>query len=258
MREVAENYVALHDPNDPVWSNLDPKDRLRIESISYIGATQLHPLILSAIEKFSKHDLQRLLHLIEVVAVRYQLVARGRPGRMESLGSQAARKIFAGEITSATQVRIELSEIYPTDETFRQDFLQTVQKDKVVARYMLRMLEQQGRKARSGGLKDVGPEADLTLEHIMPRTLTPKWRDYLGSDAERHAEYRNRIGNLCLLGKANKKLGNSLFTEKVGEYSKSGNQTTSSLKEFSEWRCAQIDDRQAKLADFAVQAWRFN
>lgn len=257
LREVAEKYVALDDQNDPLWSTYPPAVRKRVESIRIVGATQMYPLILSAIEKFSSGEMEKLLHLIEVIAVRYQLVARGRPGRMESLGSQVARRVFGGEITTAAQVRAELSEIYPEDKTFRADFLSKTEKDSKKAAYMLRVLELQSR--RSAGMKN--PEelqpGEVTIEHIMGKSPTQQLQQYLGVDANRHDEYRDRLGNLCLLGKANAKLGDKLFSDKVATYGSSDIRTTNTLAQYTEWRIAQIDKRQGYLADFAIQAWRY-
>jgi len=258
LRRVAENYVAVHNPSDFAWSEYGPEARRRVEAISTIGATQLYPLILSAMERFTPHEMRRLLHLIEVLGVRYQLVARGRPSRMESLGSQVARLVFEKQVTTANQARAELAELYIPDDTFRLGFLTASEKDKDTARYMLRVLERQ-RKISSGNPnpKESGPD-EVTREHIMPKTLNEDWRAYLGEDAERHAEYLNRLGNMCLLGEiSNTRLGSKLFSAKVAKYAASNIETTKALAKYKEWRCEQIDQRQRALADLAVQAWRF-
>ncbi|HEY0919758.1 DUF262 domain-containing protein [Devosia sp.] len=257
LRDVADEYVALDDPSDPLWAAYSPMVRKRIEAIRIIGATQLYPLMLSAIEKFSPPEMEKLLHLVEVIAVRYQLVARGRPGRMESLGSQVARKIHGGEVTTTAQVKAELGEIYPDDKAFKQDFLTKTEKDAKKAAYMLRALELQSRRAAGLEHPEELQPGDVTIEHIMGRSLTPGLQAYLGPDAARHDEYRDRLGNLCLLGKANSKLGDKLFPEKVSAYSTSDIRTTNSLSKYTDWRMKEIDQRQGHLAEFAVVAWRY-
>jgi hypothetical protein len=176
---------------------------------------------------------------------------------MESLGSQVARKVYDHSVKTAREVRKELAEIYPTDESFRADFLTKTEKDKRKAHYMLRVLERQNRiKNKVNHPEEVEP-GDVTIEHIMPKALSVQLREYLGPDADRHNEYRDRIGNLCLLGKANAKLGSALFEKKKAEYVSSSITTTKGLILYGEWRCYQIDARQKALADLAVQAWRF-
>lgn len=59
----------------------------------------------------------------------------------------------------------------------------------------------------------------LQFEHIMPQTLSERWLDELGYDAENvHQEYINNIGNLTLI-RHNQELGNRSFSQKKKVYS---------------------------------------
>ena len=60
----------------------------------------------------------------------------------------------------------------------------------------------------------------LSLEHIMPQTLTNEWRQYLGDDyMEFHDNYLNNIGNYLILSKSNNSSGsNSSFEIKKKLY----------------------------------------
>ena len=71
----------------------------------------MHPIILSALEKFDKREMERLLHLLEVIAVRYQLVQRGRPGRIESLGARTSKEISEKRITTCVRSSIAAKRI---------------------------------------------------------------------------------------------------------------------------------------------------
>ncbi len=54
----------------------------------------------------------------------------------------------------------------------------------------------------------------LNIEHIMPQTLTNKWKESLGDNyKEIHDKYLHTIGNLTLTG-YNSKLSNKTFEEK--------------------------------------------
>ena len=54
----------------------------------------------------------------------------------------------------------------------------------------------------------------ITIEHIMPQTLTDKWRRMLGEDWEEvHTNYLHSLGNLTVTG-YNSELGNKAFQEK--------------------------------------------
>ena len=55
---------------------------------------------------------------------------------------------------------------------------------------------------------------DLSIEHIMPQTLTEEWKVNLGHDwLEIHQLYLHTIGNLTLTG-YNSEIRNSSFIKK--------------------------------------------
>ncbi len=55
----------------------------------------------------------------------------------------------------------------------------------------------------------------LSIEHVMPQTMTETWKRELGPDWERvHAEWRDRIANLTLTA-YNSKYSNRPFSEKL-------------------------------------------
>ena len=57
-------------------------------------------------------------------------------------------------------------------------------------------------------------KSDITIEHIMPQTLTKSWKEMLESNAEEvHKKYLHSLGNLTLTG-YNPKLSNKPFEEK--------------------------------------------
>ena len=73
LRATAERYAALTDPDDPAWGSLSHTGKRSVEALTLIGATQAHPVILAAMARFETHEMERLLRLLEVIAVRYQL-----------------------------------------------------------------------------------------------------------------------------------------------------------------------------------------
>ncbi len=63
------------------------------------------------------------------------------------------------------------------------------------AKYLLYELERHTPAAKGLPRYD---DANTTVEHIMPKTLSDWWRDYLEEDAELHSEFLNKLGNLAL------------------------------------------------------------
>ncbi len=98
----------------------------------------------------------------------------------------------------------------------------------------------------------------LTVEHIMPQTLTEEWKRDLGENFQAiHDKYLHTIGNLTLTG-YNNKYSNRSFQEKEGM--KKGfkdsplrlNWDLRGLESFGE---KEIEKRANDLADLALKIW---
>jgi hypothetical protein len=257
MRAAAERYVALTDPNDPVWSPYSEKARRSVEALSIIGAWQFHPMMLAALEAFDTRELERLLRLLEVVAVRYQLVARGRPGRIESLGGRTANAISERKITTASRVFTEIKELYIADEAFQAEFQLKTERESKKAVYLLRGLEHQSWVRTQDEYPRETVPGSVTIEHILPKSPGAAWQSQLDEDPEFHSEFLHRLGNMCLLADANRALGNKAFSEKSKSFAASKLRTTSSIAQFAAWGRKEVEERQTHLAKLAVAEWRF-
>lgn len=100
----------------------------------------------------------------------------------------------------------------------------------------------------------------LTIEHIMPQTLTEEWKKDLGQDHERiHTQYLHTIGNLTLTG-YNHEYSNKSFQEKrdMEKGFKDSplrlNQGLRDLKSFGE---EEIKKRANDLAHLALKIWTY-
>ncbi len=256
MRATAERYVALTDADDPIWLDQSDQAKRSIRALSVIGATQMHPIILSALGKFDQRELGRLLWLLEVIAVRYQLTARGRSARVESLGARLAKMISEGSVTTATKALPELRELYIPDQQFRSDFATKLERESKKAAYLLRGLEQQARiKAGHPHPREVAP-SHVTIEHILPKSPGEEWAGALSADSDLFPDHLYRLGNLCLLD-TNRALGNKSFAEKKKNFESSDLLLTRHVSEQAKWGRKEIDTRQRFLADLAVKEWRF-
>jgi hypothetical protein len=162
VRGAAERYSALFSAAHPIWSDFSDDVRRSVEALNVIGSSQTHPIILAALERFDKRAMGRLLRLLEVIAVRYQLVIRGRPGRIESLGGRAARDIWEKKISSASEVLSVLHEIYVSDDEFKQRFRTKTETSAKKARYIFTVLEQQSLQR----------EGKTTLIRLTPKATT--------------------------------------------------------------------------------------
>lgn len=142
---------------------------------------------------------------------------------------------------------------FPDDEEFKQEFMF---KDVYSLRnrnYLLRKLENYGRK------EPVIVE-EYTIEHIMPQNenLSAIWRASLGEDWERvHTKYLHTIGNLTLTG-YNSELSDRPFNEKQkmpGGFADSPIRLNRDLASIDYWDESTIVHRAEELAQLALKVW---
>jgi hypothetical protein len=252
----AEQYNALESSDDPLWANHDPNVREIIKSFKILSAQQTRPVLLSGLAKFDKREFERLARFLEVLIVRYQLIGGGRTGSLEIACARLAKMIYRGEVGDASGAFGEMKDIYPPDEEFQEKFRNLEEDDNGKVSYLLRKLEIVTRRIERGpNAKELDPGIALTLEHVLPRTPTAEWKKSFKNDDEiEDAIYR--LGNLCLMAR-NKDLGREPFAEKKKILQESELFLTSDIANYADWDMEAISRRQAKLAKYAISAWRF-
>ena len=202
MLGAAEQYAALELSDDPVWAPFSLATKETIAALKIIGAAQTHSIILAALEKMRGSELERLLRLLETIIVRYQLIGGERTGRLELQCAKTAKEIFDGAITTATQARESLKDVYVSDADFRQAFESKQERSSPKAHYILKKLEiEEKRLTSSDGARVSDPGIGLTVEHILPRNPGAEWAEVIRDDPEIVEDSAYRLGNLCLLGK---------------------------------------------------------
>lgn len=105
--------------------------------------------------------------------------------------------------------------------------------------------------------KEVVDFESLTVEHIMPQTLTEEWRMSLGENwEETHELYLHVIGNLTLTG-YNPELSNLPFERKKGILADSHLEINKYFSSKQNWNKDEIDWRSYVLADLALEIWPY-
>lgn len=145
---------------------------------------------------------------------------------------------------------------FPSDKEFR---------DALVNRDLYNVLRSRGTKyllytleAYSPRHKGMPPFDDesLSVEHIMPRTLTAQWKNSLSKDTlENYESILHRLGNLALTN-YNGEMSNKLFADKKPIYKDSNYYYTRCIAEYDTWQISEIEDRSEKLADEALKIWK--
>lgn len=100
----------------------------------------------------------------------------------------------------------------------------------------------------------------LTIEHIMPQTLSSAWRQSLGENWESIQErWLHTISNLTLSG-YNSNYSNRPFEEKKtmkNGFEESGIRLNHYIAKFDKWGEEELEQRKAELSKMALELWAY-
>jgi predicted small metal-binding protein len=252
LAKSAPVYAGLGNPLSDLWDDHDAVVRQSIEVLDQLGVTQLRPLLMAIFAHFTPDQTAKALPMIVAWTVRFLICGAGGSGTLETAYALRAGEVSSAKIKTAKALWEAMTTIVPDDVTFKAKFATATVSKADLAKYYLRVLEQQSKSHDDETI--VNPDqGKVNLEHILPRNPGKGWAHV---SAEQQHTLVKRIGNLTLLAtRLNVKAANAEFSEKKKHFEKSAINMTKMLCEFSEWSPAEIDARQDKLADLAVKAW---
>lgn len=103
-------------------------------------------------------------------------------------------------------------------------------------------------------------KGDLSIEHIMPQTLSQQWIQILGENyQEIHSSKLHTLGNLTLTG-YNSNYSNKIFIEKRDcekGFKESGLRLNRDLCNLEKWGLQEINERCEKLINKALKMWNY-
>lgn len=105
--------------------------------------------------------------------------------------------------------------------------------------------------------KEQVPYADLTIEHVMPRTVTEWWQEHLGDDWQTdHEMLLHTLGNLTLTA-YNSEASNAPFPNKRQIFNDSHLEINKYVGQQSSWCKSEIEERAKALAEQALLIWPY-
>ncbi len=138
---------------------------------------------------------------------------------------------------------------WPRDEELLEAMRTQSQYSRKSTRYVLKRIEQSYRHKEPVSLEE------LTIEHVMPQTLTLEWVKMLGERYEQiHTTLLHTIGNLTLTG-YNGELSNLPFKEKRSILRESHLEVNRWISEQIKWSDNEIKIRTNELAMIAKSLW---
>ncbi|HLP61387.1 MAG TPA: DUF262 domain-containing protein, partial [Candidatus Deferrimicrobium sp.] len=98
---------------------------------------------------------------------------------------------------------------------------------------------------------------NLTIEHVMPQTLSEWWQNHLGDDwSKTHEIFLHTIGNLTLTA-YNQEMSNDDFPTKKNIYCESHLGLNKYFSQCSSWVQIEIEKRAETLAQQALEIWSY-
>lgn len=257
LSKFADLYTKLLDTN--LEGNIEI--RKRIQRINEFEARTAYPFLLYIYrdyeqDKYNAHQFSSILQIIENYLVR-RFVCK--------IDSKSLNKIFYSlynqvsmheadqsiqEITSYFQNRS-----YPKDSEFttslKENHFYGQGDRRKKGAHILKVIEE------SYSHKEQGDLTNATVEHIMPQTLTDKWMDELGENAETiHSIYLHTLGNLTLTA-YNSELSNEPFLVKKKYYMESNFQMNKYIANFGKWDKESIEARVDSLTERILTIWPY-
>lgn len=219
LKRFAEYYDRLLRPEHEKDINI----RTKLHRLNILEISTAYPFLMLVYDaytekKLTSSDFVGILEILENYFVRRYLT--GEPTNyLNKMFPSLWRELNAGNLVE-TLKKVIISKNYPSDSTIRRDLITermygrgSQVRDKIVL-----VLESINRhlsfKSRSGGYTIL--DGSPTVEHIMPQSLSPEWKNHLGAGWEQiFKDYVDTIGNLTLVTQEwNSGLSNSHFQNK--------------------------------------------
>ena len=242
----------------------DPGLRRTLGRLQKWGSTVVQPVLVYLLDereagRATTEQIARAAHLLESYLIRRLLIGRATAPLNRTMAS------------SVNEINKEL----PVDQALHE-YLSTGRKYFATDRQIQQALHEvpfylNGRAAQrklvlewieeAFGAKELVGFDNLSIEHVMPQTLTPEWEQSLAEDsgdfasvAELHEALTHVLGNLTLTG-YNSELSNSPFRVKRAQLASSGLHMNQKIALHETWGRSQILERADALADLICKEW---
>lgn len=262
VRDLARrgrHYKRLIDPS----AEPDPELRTALGRLGTWGAQTSHPVLMVALDLQERgviavEDVRRVVGYVESYLVRRQL-AKVAPNALNKIFIALIGRLPA-DASFADAFHRELSRDrldWPDDDWIAkavttQRFFETGRWHQ--RKLILEQLEQSYEHPEHIDFES----SDFQIEHVMPQTLSPLWRQHLealGQDPDEvHHELVHTLGNLTLTA-FNGTLSNHPFERKQQIYGESHLELNRALTEGDSWGRDEILARAADLVEQIAAIW---
>lgn len=268
MLEFAGYYHVISNPEGTKKKYTDTLIRInRLDIKTYI------PLMMDLFKALHDSDISEdelcdALSIIENYIVRREICSLPTNALNKvfvQMGADIERDIDADGVTYFDAFRYQLlkrtgKSRFPSDHDFEDKFMayDLYNTKPAMKKYILEMLENYNNREQVA-VESLVTDGTLTIEHIMPQTLTDEWKEQLGDGWElTHTKYVDTPGNLTLTA-YNSDYSNSPFLTKKTMPGKGFQESKLSLNDYVKtcdtWGEKEILHRAKLLYEKAVKIW---
>lgn len=231
-----------------------------IKELNILKSDDMYSLLLILFDRLYENNSNELLKIINLLVdfmIRYRIVGLSNGSAdLRSTLFNVLTKITSGEIEPTyDNIKYELSNSpspsgrFPNDEEFK-----IALQSKVNISYAKALLYKMEYTETRNIFVDI---SQITIEHVLPQSLSKEWIDYLGGEEEAykiHNTYLNCIGNLAMLsGSYNSSNSNKPWNFKKNTLSQAQFILTQKIASNNEWKENEIKNRNTVLSDLAVK-----
>jgi len=246
-----------------LYPDLEPEEDLRkyFSRLNRIVVTTAYPLLLNLYgdykaNKTSKVDFIRILKTIENYLIR-RFICNVPTNQLTKIFSAVYPLLVTKHQDNYVEgVKLILqSKGYPKDTEFYARFKETnlygAGDRQIKTKLILETIEE------DFAHKEAVPFDSLTIEHVMPQTLSEWWQDHIGEGwEETHELSLHTIGNLTLTA-YNSEMSNDDFSTKKKTYDDSHLELNKYFSSISSWTRTEIEIRADVLARQALKIWKY-
>jgi len=259
LHKFANYYSKLLNPE--CEENL--KIRKYLIRINRLEVATVYPFLLNCYDDWMQNrittdDFISIFQVLENFILRRfvcNVQTRGLNRTFALLYSQVVKDTVIASGSFVDRLKISLqSKDYPKDVVFKERLLDVKlygSNRTGKAKLILETIEESFKHKEQASL------SNLSIEHIMPQTLSDWWKNHLGEDwALIYDLFVHTLGNLTLTA-YNPELSNSDFLTKRTEFQKSHLEVNRYFNDKEAWRRENIESRAEDLANLVINIWSY-
>lgn len=246
-----------------IYPEFEPEIELQkyFRRLNRIEVTTAYPLLLNFYDfyvdnKINKKDFVALLQILENYLIR-RIVCNIPTNQLNKVFPKIFSDIqskHSNNIVDGLRIILQ-SKGYPKDNEFYSRFKEAkfygAGDRQIKTKLILETIEEHFAH------REIVPFDNLTIEHIMPQTLSTWWKNSLGKEWEETYDlYLHTIGNLTLTA-YNTELSNDDFPTKKTILKESHLEINKYFESVSNWTSKEIEERANTLANYAIEIWKY-